>query len=785
MNERIMRLLEYTLIRDRVLAQCATPYGEEWARLLGPLADLASVQAAMARTAEGATLYRLKGVPPFARTSDIRPALRRVRVGSVASATELAAVSRTAHRARQMLRFVADIAERSPLPVASALAQICQVPKAIEDEINQCIDEDAVMLDHASSELGRLRAAMRTAQERVKRTLEEMVRSAQWQKYLQDTIVTMRGDRYCLAVRADSQQHVRGVVHDASASGQTLFVEPERVLQLSNELQRLRAQEQDEMERILVSLSEFLALHEEVLRNAVHALGELDFMVAKAIVAHAMNAVEPTLSSDPMVHIRAGRHPLLEPERVVPLDIAVGTDFHLLVITGPNTGGKTVALKTTGLLTLMALSGLFVPALEGSQIGFFSEVYADIGDEQSIAQNLSTFSSHMTQIIDILKKADRASLVLFDELGAGTDPTEGAALAVAILDDLRTRGIRTIATTHYTELKAYAYTTPHTMNASMEFDVATLAPTYRLLMGVPGKSNAFAISRRLGLPEPLIKTAEQQLSTHDVRVEDLIAQLQASVLSARQEEEELAELRAKLTRLEDDMARTRESEEAERVRRQQKAEDEARTLVRRAQHDVEQLLEELREARAHGRTLRDHELTDARKRLEGLAPDRRLQATRTQGRRMQPAVVGDEVRVLTLGGQKGTILELPERGDEVLVAIGAMKVKVSRDQLEMIRSGKAIAAPVVMVTRSAGTEVGASLDLRGTTVDEAMIEVDRYLDRAVLAGFHQVTLIHGKGTGALRKGVLEYLRDHPRIRTSRAGGEGEGGSGVTVVELSR
>ncbi|MCY0875161.1 MAG: endonuclease MutS2 [Firmicutes bacterium] len=782
MNERILRLLEYAAIRERVIAECTTPYGREWAQALAPLQTLHEAQTAMAGTVEGAAIYRVKGTPPFPLVADIRPALGRVRVGGVASAEQLLAVAITANRARQMARFVADVAERTEIPMCMSMIDDLGVAKALEDEILACIDEDGMIMDRASAQLSQIRSAMRTVQARMKRTLEEMVRSAQWQKFLQDTIVTMRADRYCLAVRADSQQQVKGVVHDASASGQTVYIEPERVLQLGNELRALKADEEREVERILAELSQLVSLHEEKLRSAVEAIGQIDFMLAKARSARKDEAVEPILSARQVVHLRAGRHPLLDRDRVVALDVSVGDGFHLLIITGPNTGGKTVTLKTIGLLTLMALSGLFVPALEGTEIGFFTDVFADIGDEQSIEQNLSTFSSHMTHIVEILQTARRDSLVLFDELGAGTDPTEGAALAVAILDELRLRGVCTVATTHYSELKAYAYTTPDTMNASVEFDLETLAPTYRLLMGVPGKSNAFAISRRLGLPDALIRNAQQQLSTQDVRVEDLIAQLQSSVLAARAEQEGLREARQAAQAHEQELFARLSHEQEERDRRRHKAEEEARALVRTTHREIEALLAELREDRAHGRRLKDHEISERRKRMEGLAPDRGL-ATSASTKARRPVQTGDEVRVLTLGGQKGTVLEISEQSQDALVAIGAMKVKVGKDQLELLRKASKIAAPAVMVTRVDTGSVGGSLDLRGTQVEEGIQEVDRYLDRAILSGFHQVTIIHGKGTGVLRRGIMAYLREHSRVRSARPGGEGEGGSGVTVVEL--
>lgn len=774
--------MEYDKIRNQVVSFCNTLYGSEWVHTMEPFEQYEWAVHAQDVTEEAAIFYRLKGDPPFAVTSDMRPAVMRAKLGSVLSSIDLVAIAQTARGARHMRKLIESVALQAEIPYFVEISEMLSLEKIIEDEIFFCIDEDGLVQDRASAELREIRQDMKTVQMRMKRALDELVRSPGLQKYLQDQIITMRGDRYCLAVRTDSQHAIRGVVHDVSASGSTLFIEPERVAQMSNELKRLETAESREIERILTQLSAHVTEHEEKLQHAMKAIGELDFALAKARFAHAVHAVKPQLTSEPRLHIRKGRHPLLDPKRAVPLSVQVGQPFSALVITGPNTGGKTVTLKTIGLFVIMALSGLFLPADEGTEIGFFSEVFADIGDEQSIEQNLSTFSSHMTNIVHILERADDRSLVLFDELGAGTDPTEGAALAMAILDDLHRRAIRVVATTHYSELKAYAYTTDSTSNASMEFDVDTLSPTYRLLLGIPGRSNAFAIARRLGLSSAILDVASDKLSTQDVRVEHLIGKLQMSVKIAQDEEEKWKAVHREAMDLKQDLLEKQEEEEMLAESRRKKADAELRTRIVRMQREAETILAELRELRSKGiEQLKDHELTAARKRLESLVPNETLRAV-AKVKKQKEVAVGDEVRVLTLAGQKATVIAVTAGSDELTVAVGPMKMKARKEHVELVRKAKYIDKPVPTISRTV-IDVKPSLDLRGTNVEEAIREIDQYLDRAILAGYHQVSLIHGKGTGALRKGLQSYLRHHPRISHVRLGTQGEGDSGVTVVEL--
>jgi DNA mismatch repair protein MutS2 len=746
-----------------------------------PFPSFEEVNHALNLAEEGEFFYRISGSIELPLTHDLRPAVNVAQLGAVLTPNDLVGLAITAKKSRQLSRQLINLADNyEQLTILPSYSEALHLSREFDDEIQNCLDDNAEILDRASAALREVRGEMRAVQVRVKRTLEEMLRSPTVMRHLQETIVTMRGDRYCLAVRAESQGQVRGIVHDVSASGATVFIEPERVLQLGNRLRQLENEEKKEIEKILIRLSSLVALHATAFVALFVALGVVDFSLAKARFAHTLSATKPLLTITPGVTIRAGRHPLLDQNIAVPLDIRLGGDFHQLVITGPNTGGKTVALKTLGLFVLMALSGLYLPAYEGTEIGFFQSVYADIGDEQSIEQSLSTFSSHMVNIIQILKEADGQSLLLFDELGAGTDPTEGAALAMAILDDLRQRNILTVATTHYSELKAYAYTTPGTLNASVEFDVETLAPTYRLLMGIPGRSNAFAIAARLGLNERLIEAASSKITSHDARVEDLISKLQLHVSAAHKEAQSLTAAREAAERLRDTLHLSHLQEEADQVEKKRKLQEEMRAYVRKVEHEVETLLNQLREYSAQGKKLKDHELTDIRKRVGAWLPEPDLKRS-GKLRERHPLHVGDEARVLSLGGQTATLLEQSKKG-EWLVAVGVMKMKVAETELELIRKAHKVPKPVTMVTRSS-TGVKPEIDLRGVTVDEAVREVDQYLDQAVMAGYPQVTLIHGKGTGALRRGIMEYLRTHPHVKMTRGGVEGEGGTGVTVVEL--
>lgn len=780
MNEKVIRTLEFDKIRERVVNDCTTPYGQELALQIRPLDHVEAVRHALDLAEAGEFYYRISGIIDLPVTSDLRSAVNVARLGGILSALDLVGLGLTTKKSRQLARQIAHLAEdHEQLQLLTQFLEPLTISREFDEEIEHCLDASGEVLDRASSALKTVRSDIRGVQARIKRTLEEMLRSPSIAKHLQETIVTLRGDRYCLAVKAESQGHIRGFIHDVSASGATVFIEPERVVQLGNSLRQLENQEKKEIEKILQQLSGLVTSLVDQFAELFSALGVIDYILAKAKFAHDLRAVKPVVKEAPLLKIRAGRHPLLDAHKVVPLDLRLGQDFHQLVITGPNTGGKTVALKTAGLFVLMALSGLYLPALEGTEVGWFSEVFADIGDEQSIEQSLSTFSSHMVNIIQILQAADETSLLLFDELGAGTDPTEGAALALAILDDLRRRGIRALATTHYTELKAYAYTTPDVMNASVEFDVETLAPTYRLLIGVPGKSNAFAIAARLGLNQQLIEQAASKIASKDARIDDMIAKLQVHMATAEKEAQALAATKEEAEQITEQLRLQLAQEEKIKEDRTRRMQDELRTYVRKVEREAEELLGELRERKAENQMLKDHERTEMRKQIEGWLPATNLR----KGERIREKHVihpGDEVKVLSFGGQTATVLE--KSAGEWVVAVGVMKMKVPEKDLELLRRAAKVPKPAALVRRSTSL-VKSELDLRGKTVDEAIHLVDQYLDQAVMAGYPQVTLIHGKGTGALRKGIMDYLRSHPHVETARSGGEGEGGLGVTIVEL--
>jgi DNA mismatch repair protein MutS2 len=784
MNERVLRVLEFDKIKHRLMQHASTTMGREKAEALKPSSHFEEVQTWQQATEEGRTVCRLKGLIPLGGIRDIREAVKRASIGASLNAKELLDIADTVMAGRRLKKFLFTIDEEydQGVPILTGYAAMISDLKELEDEIRECIDQNGEIVDHASPDLRRIRSELRDAHARVKEKLESMIRSSFYQKMLQEPIITIRNDRYCIPVKAEYRGTFGGIVHDQSASGATLFIEPEDVVTINNRVRELEIKEQREIERILAKLSACVGRYTEELQAGLEALAEIDFIHAKAVLANEMRAAKPILNAQGKICLKHARHPLLDPETAVPIDVRLGDDFSLLVITGPNTGGKTVTLKTVGLLTLMAMSGLQIPALDGSELSVFDKVFADIGDEQSIEQNLSTFSSHMTNIIDILEQVDFRSLVLFDELGAGTDPTEGAALAMAILDFLVSRGAKTIATTHYNELKAYAYNNEEAINASMEFDVESLRPTYRLLIGVPGRSNAFAISERLGLRQDVIERAKTKLNEEDVQVDDLIRQLEKNQLIAEKERREAERLRRELEEERAKFEAEREKFLQQRERIIELAEEKARTVVNKAEREAAEILEELRRMRREAElSYKEHELIELKKKLENAAPTRRERRRLRKATAAKEIHPGDTVVVLTFN-QKGTVLEVNER--DVLVQIGAMKTKVKKDDLQPTDQPKQEARPVV--TRShqnAPTRVQMDLDLRGETVEEAILEIDKFLDNAVLHGFSEVSIIHGKGTGALRAGVQQFLRKHPQVKSFRPGVHGEGGTGVTIVTL--
>lgn len=785
MLDRVLKVLEFPKIIEQLGEHTSSTLGREKVLSLSPSFIYSEVEERQQATFEGSTVLRLKGHIPLGGIRDIRAAIKRAAIGGVLSPSELIDIASTLYGGRQIKHFLEGVMEEQELPVLRAWVEQVTSLKALEQEIKSCIDDHGEVMDSASSTLRQIRSQIRTSESRIREKLNQMTKNLTYQKMLQDPIVTIRNGRYCLPVKQEYRVNFGGIVHDQSSSGATLFIEPEAVVNINNQLREAKLLEEREIEKILRQLSAKVAEEVEALQDNITALAEIDFIFAKALYANKLRAVQPKINDQGYFKLKRGRHPLIAEKEIVPISFELGREYTSLIITGPNTGGKTVTLKTLGLFTLMACAGLAIPADEGSEMAVVSSVYADIGDEQSIEQSLSTFSAHMTNIVRILDQLDHKSLVLFDELGAGTDPTEGAALAMAILDYVHGRGAKVVATTHYSELKAYAYNNAAVINASVEFDVETLRPTYRLLVGVPGRSNAFSIAKRLGLSETIIDMAKSQISEDDSRVETMIASLEENQKRAEKERTEAEELRKEVEQLREEIRRKEAQIEKEKEQRIAEAEQQAKEFLAKAMQEAEQVIGELREIAKDQETVKEHVLIEAKKKLEGLTEGvqrdktkRELTIKKKTGQKLKE---GDEVFVHSFG-QKGHIVEKIS-DKEVVVQIGILKMKVDKDVLEKIETKQKQQTPKATLKTSNET-AKMECDIRGQTIDEAIYSLDKYIDDAMLAGYHQVYIIHGKGTGQLRKGVQDYLKKHRRIKNMRLGGTGEGGSGVTVVELS-
>ena len=788
MNLKILQTLEYTKVIQIVIRHASTSLGKELAESLGPAAELNECKKRLQATDEAFKVDRLKGGAPFGGIRDVRQPLHRARIGGMLNPVELNDIGGTLLGGRRLRRFLLDIHEESPVPLLAELAELLQENKALEDKIRNCIDENAHVLDQASPELGKVRSELRAGEGKVREKLEQMVRTPSIAKMLQDSLVTIRNDRYVIPVKQEYRGHFGGLIHDQSASGATLFIEPESVVQMNNRLRELKLKEEAEVEKVLRMLSALVAEFSDQLNGNLELLAELDFIFAKASTAREMKATLPMMNDRGFLKIKKGRHPLLSRDVVVPLDVELGNKYSTIIITGPNTGGKTVTLKTIGLLSLMAMSGLFVPAEDGSQLCVFDAIYADIGDEQSIEQNLSTFSSHMTNIISILRNMTPKSLVLFDELGAGTDPAEGSALAISILEHIHEMGCRMVATTHYSELKAYAYDRKGVINASMEFDIQTLSPTYRLLVGVPGRSNAFAIAERLGLSRRIIEHARQQVGEEDQRVESMIATLEENRLSAEAERNTAEELRREVEATKRKLEEERRKFDEQREKLLLKAEQDAAQAVAKARKEAEEVIADLRRMALEERgSIKEHKLIEARRRMDLATPQLtdKLKKTASSPKKAEVIEPGDEVLVTSLN-QKGHLVEWAG-ASEAMVQLGIMKMKVARKDLQLVASKPEAKAPAQRVApgvkRTRDDNVRMELDLRGQNLEESLMEVDRFLDESFLSNLGQVYIIHGKGTGVLRTGISDYLRRHKHVKSYRLGNYGEGGAGVTVVEL--
>ena len=785
MEKRVLKTLEYDKILAMLKERASCCISRELVDTMEPSGDFDTVERELKLTAEAETLFYKTGRSPVDDFPDMRHCLERMHAALFLSTGELLGIASCLKAARIAKDILAkEVGEESYL---YNLAGLLITHRSAEEEINRCVINEDEIFDGASPALARIRRAMRLANEKVREKLNSMIRSTAYQKYLQEPIITIRNGRFVIPVKQEYRQQVPGLIHDQSSSGATLFIEPSAVVELGNEYKKLLAEEADEIERILTELTAMLAPYAHEIREDLNIMGQIDLVFAKAKLSRELNAVMPRLNRNNYVRIVRGRHPLIPADRVVPIDIWIGRDYRSLIITGPNTGGKTVTLKIVGLFALMVQSGIFVPANEGSEFPVFEHIYADIGDEQSIEQSLSTFSSHMKNIVGILDKADENSLVLLDELGAGTDPIEGAALAMSILEELNDRHCICVSTTHYSEIKAFAMTHEGMENASMEFDIDRLCPTYRLYIGIPGKSNAFEISSRLGLPNSIIDKAKGFLKGEDVRFEDIISSAQSQHRIAEEERKMAEEARAELEKLRADAERERRKLDEDRNRLQAKAKEDAKRIVADTKREMEKLIVEIRSIKDIDRSAADRVIQAARDTLRATETAvNEKEAIKKEDNTKPPKTVraGDTVNIVTLD-QKATVLSAPDSKGEVMVQAGVMKLNVKLKDIRLIEEKKASAPTSGKVGLGAGKQVGLELDVRGMLVDEANIMVDRYLDDAYNAGLSEVNIIHGKGTGALRAGVQAFLKRHPLVKGYRMGSYGEGDAGVTVVTLKK
>lgn len=783
--ERALKTLEYDKIINQVSQFCTNSIGKSTIEQLKPKTTLEEVNQLLDEMDEGLSILRLRQNVPMGGIFDIRPSAKRAQIGGVLSPMELMEISSTIRASRIFREFIEDLDADEDIEIPYFLEKKEDLPilTGLQHEINSCIDDNANVSDSASPALRTIRQQLRMQEGRVREKLASLTRGTNAAKMLSDSIITIRNDRFVIPVKAEYRSHYGGVVHDQSSSGQTLYIEPDAVVQSNNEIHSLKTKEKAEIDRILGVLS---AMVQEVAHEIfimIQVLGQIDVILAKAKYGQANKCSKPTMNEEGYMKLTQARHPLLDRETAVANNIEFGREFTAIVITGPNTGGKTVTLKTVGLCTLMAQSGIPVPALDGSELAVFDQLFSDIGDEQSIEQSLSTFSSHMVNIVDILKKFDENSLVLFDELGAGTDPQEGAALAISILDEVHGRGARVMATTHYPELKAYGFNRPAVVNASVEFDVETLSPTYRLLIGVPGRSNAFEISKRLGLPDHIIETSKGYTGTETHEVESMIASLEESRLKSEKDAEESARLLQEAKELQAELDAKLKDYDDLKDSLEKKAKEKAKKIVEDAKRESEAVIDELHKMKTNAnKIVKEHEIIEARKRLEEATPveNKVLKKQRQINARTQQLQKGDEVRV-TSYGQKGVLVEKASN-NEWVVQIGILKMKLDESDLEYIKPEKV--KDTVNVSNVRGREaVKLELDLRGERYEDALQLTEKYIDDALLSNYHRVSIIHGKGTGALRKGVQELLKRHPRVKSYAFGSASEGGYGVTVADL--
>lgn len=796
MNDKALRILEYHKIINLLVDKATSQPGKDVCRKLAPMTELSEVEEAQQQTADAFTRLIKGGRIHFSDNKDISFSIKSLEIGSNLSASELLKIASSlacAGRAKSYARTERDEEIADSLnPLFDELEPLTP----LQNEINRCIISEEEIADDASPNLKRIRRSINQTNDKIHSQLTNMVNTS-YRTYLQDAVITMRNNRYCIPVKSEYKGNVPGMVHDQSSTGSTLFIEPAAIVSLNNQLKELALQEKEEIEVILATLSASASEHVAALSHNLKLLTRLDFIFAKAGLAIDMNASRPLFNNDHYIQIRKGRHPLLDKKKVVPIDITLGKDFDLLIVTGPNTGGKTVSLKTVGLFTLMGQAGLHIPALDRSELAVFTQVYADIGDEQSIEQNLSTFSAHMTNTISILEHADENSLCLFDELGAGTDPTEGAALAIAILKHLHDRGIRTMATTHYSELKVFALTTSYVENACCEFDVETLRPTYRLLIGIPGKSNAFAISSKLGLSNEIIESAKQHISEEDESFEDLLADLENSRKTIEKERAEIESYKIEISSLKDKLTQKQERLDAQKDRILKEANEEARQILQDAKDVADETIRNFQKYNS-GTSMKEMEKarTKVRDKINEKNSKISQQAANPTHKILKPSQIkpGDMVKVVSMG-LKGTVSSMPDAKGDMFVQCGIIRSKVNIKDLVLINEDAMPNNPYKKqtgrTTRSNTSRIGAAktstfsmeINLLGKTVDEAISELDKYLDDAYLSHAPSVRIVHGKGTGALRAAVQRHLKSIPYIKSFHLGEYGEGDAGVTIAEF--
>lgn len=787
MNKKVLTVLEYTKIREILASFASSPLGKERCAALMPSTDINEIQLMQQQTKDALNRLFKKDSISFGNNKLIIPSLKSLEIGASLSISELLKIASFLENVNRIKAYGRKERPDAPDDSLSEFFELLQPFTVLSEEIRKCILSEDEISDDASSNLKHIRRNISLANDKIHSQLTSMLNGS-YRTYLQDPVITLRDNRYCIPVKSEYKNQVPGMVHDQSSTGSTLFIEPAAVVNLNNQIRELLIEEQKEIEVILATLSSSVAGYTDDLIRNQEIMTQLDFIFAKGQLAMAQNATEPLFNTEHIVSIRKGRHPLLDAKKVVPIDIRLGEDFDLLIVTGPNTGGKTVSLKTVGLLTLMGQAGLHIPAADRSRLSIFTEIYADIGDEQSIEQSLSTFSSHMTSIVSILKNADENSLCLFDELGAGTDPTEGAALAIAILNYLHDRGIRTMATTHYSELKVYALSTPYVENACCEFNVETLSPTYHLLIGIPGKSNAFAISKRLGLSDDIIEAAKGQITEDKESFEDLLTNLENSRVTIEKEREEIASYKERIKSLQSALESKQEKLTQTKNAIIREANEQAREILQDAKAVADETIRTFQKAGA-GASMKDLEKTrdkvrgkinDANNKLainSNVTPSKQIKASQLK--------LGDDVKILSMG-LKGTVSSLPDQKGNLFVQCGIIRSSVNIKDIILIDEsftpkknlGKSNAGKIKM---SKSYSISPEINLLGKTVDEAISELDKYLDDAYLAHLPSVRIVHGKGTGALRNAVSNHLRKTKYVTSYRPGEYGEGDAGVTIA----